>query len=173
MNLSIAARTYVAGTVALAALLLGLLVLVEEPPHVDRLGLMVAIAGVLVFEHFFQGRIARKGHGESYGHEESFLVAMALLAPPFTVAVVIGAAVLAGNVLLRREPVKTLFNVATMLVAVCAGLLVVAVVGGGGEAGPREAVAVLAGSAVFLVVNNLSVSGISSATSSTTSGEGR
>ena len=159
-QLPLAVRLYVAAMAALAAGVILALVAVDDG-RFHRLWLMLAFAAVLVLEHFFQGRLARSsGQGESYGHEESFLVAMALLSSPLTVGVAFAAAVLAGNVMLRRPLIKTVFNVSAMVVAGGAALLTFDLVADGGEVGPQDAIAVVLAAAVFLVVNNVTVSGV-------------
>jgi PAS domain S-box-containing protein len=152
---------YVAGVAGVAAAMVIGVAVVDSDPDFGRLWLALVFAAVLTLEHFFEGRIAHKsGQRESFGHEESFLVAMALLLPPVVVIVGFGVAVLAGNMLLRREAVKALFNVAAMLAAAGAGLLSVVAIAGTEPEGIRGAAAVVAGAAVFIVVDNVAVSGV-------------
>jgi PAS domain S-box-containing protein len=94
----------------------------------ERPWLVVAIAALIALEHLYAApRLARgRELGETHTHEESFFVAMALLTSPLMVLVAFGSGFLAGNVLGRRSPLKSVFNVALMVGAPAAGLLVFA-----------------------------------------------
>ena len=156
-----AVQLYVVGVVALAGGVLAALVQVDDHPAWHEMPLMLAIAGVFVIEHLFEGQIARKsGQRESFGHEESFLVAMVLLSSVFVAAVAFAAGSLAGNLLRRREPLKIVFNVALMIASVGGAFLAVTAVAGAQPAGARGALAVVIGSAVFYVVDHGGVSGV-------------
>jgi PAS domain S-box-containing protein len=154
-------RPYVAAVGAGAALLVGALVLANRGPDLGRLWLMFAFGAVLTLEHLFEGRIARRsGQGETFGHEESYLVAMALLASPVAVIIGFGSALLAVNLLRRREAVKFAFNLAAMLGPAAAGLLVLIAIAGTDPAGGRGAAAALAASVVFIVLDSTAVAGV-------------
>ena len=152
---------YVAGAAVLAGGVLAALVQVDDDPAWHELPLMLAVAAVFVVEHLFEGRVARKsGQRESFGHEESFLVAMVLLSSVLVAAVAFAAGSLAGNLLRRRQPLKMVFNVALMTVSVGGAFLAVTAVAGSQPAGARGALAVVVGSAIFYVIDQGGVSGV-------------
>lgn len=154
-------RLYIGGVATLAALLALGVALADRDPDFGRLWLVAALAAVLALEHLFEGRLARKsGQRESFGHEEAFLVAMALLAPPVVVLIGFGAAVLAGQLIRRRDAVKTAFNLSMMVGSAAAGLLVIVAIAGTDPAGVRGAVAVIAGSALFIALDTAAVAGV-------------
>ena len=154
----LAVRIYVACTSLLAVAAVAALAVVD--PRLERLWLTGAFAALIALEHLFETRLVRRGEqGESYSHEESFLAAMALLASPISVVAAFGAGFLAGNVLMRRHPMKAVFNVAIMVLASACALLVVEAAGGASTE-PRGAAAVLAGALVFAVVNRVALAGV-------------
>ena len=153
-------RAYVAGIAVLAAVAAAALVAVDAGETIDEPWLLVTFAALIALEHLFATRLVRKGgQGESYSHEESFLVAMAMLASPLSVVSAFGAGFLAGNVMLSRAPLKVVFNVAIMVLASACALLVVEAAGGW-SADPRGALAVLAGALVFVLVNRTAVAAV-------------
>ncbi len=152
--LPLSLRLYVVAVSALAAVLLSALAVFDERDTFDRPWLAVVFASLIALEHLFETRLVHAGEeGESYSHEESFLVAMALLASPLSVALTFAVGFLVGSLILRRRPIKALFNVAAMVVAACGGLLVISALGGAETANPRTVLAVLAGAAAFVVLN--------------------
>jgi PAS domain S-box-containing protein len=154
-------RAYASAVGALAAFTLVVLVVLVEDRAFERLSLMLGIAGILVVEHFFDSWVVREsGQREIYGHEESFLVAMLLLSSVLTAALAFALAVVAGNLLIRRKPLKTFFNVSVILLSSGVALLVVLAIAGDDPTGPLGAFAVLAGSGAFLAVNHVAVSGV-------------
>lgn len=154
-------RAYVTGVWILAGAGLLAAVLATGDYGLDEPWLIAAFAGVIVVQHLFETRLVRgREQGESVTHEESVLVAMALIASPLSVVIVFAAGFAVANLLLRRERVKAVFNVANAVAAVSWALLVVHAVGGSGATSFRGVLGALAGAAVYLAVNNASVSGV-------------
>ena len=152
---------YVTAVCALSALAAAVLAAVSGSEGVGALWLIAAFAGAIVVEHLFETRLLRGPHqGESTTHEESFLVAMTLLAPPLGVVLAFAAGFLAGNLVRRRSPLKLLFNVAAMVLAAATALLVVEALGGGQATSARGAIVALAGVIVFIALNRALISGV-------------
>lgn len=152
-------RLYVAAVSILAATLVVVLAQTSEGDLLDRPWLTALFAALLALEHPFEIRLARRGHGESTSNEEAIFAAMVFLTSPLAVVLAIAAGFAAGNVLLRRTPLKGTFNVAAMVLAASAGLLVVEALGGAREADLAAALAVVAGAAVYEAVNRAAVAG--------------
>ena len=158
---SLSVGRYVAAVCVLSAAAAVALAAVSHSQGLGRPWLIAAFAGAIALEHLFETRLPRKrDQGESTTHEESFLVAMALLAPPLSVVVAFAAGFFAGNLMRRRSLLKLLFNVAAMVLAAAAALLVVEALGGGQAASARAAAATVAGVAVFVVLNRALISGV-------------
>ena len=158
---SLSVGRFVTAVCAVAAASAAALVAVSGSQGLGRPWLIAAFAGAIALEHLYETRLLRKrDHGESTTHEESFLVAMTLLAPPLSVVVAFAAGFLAGNVIRRRSPLKSLFNVAAMVLAVSAALLVVEALGGGQGTSASAAAAAVAGVALFIVLNRALISGV-------------
>ncbi len=85
---------------------------------------------------------------------------MALLASPVAVIIGFGSALLAVNLLRRRETVKLVFNVAAMVGPAAAGLLVLIAIAGTDPAGARGAAGAAAASVVFIVLDSVAVAGV-------------
>ncbi|MDQ3992659.1 MAG: PAS domain S-box protein, partial [Actinomycetota bacterium] len=152
---------YVAAVCALAVVSAAALAALDGYHGLGRPWLIAAFAGAIALEHLFETRLLRKpGQGESTTHEESFLVAMALLAPPLAVVIAFAAGFLAGNVVRRRSPLKLVFNVAAMVLAAATALLVVEALGGGQGASASAALAVVVGVTVFVLLNRALISGV-------------
>ncbi len=161
MTLPPRVRAYVTGVWIFAGAGVLAALLVTGDYGLDEPWLIAAFAGVIVLQHLFETRLVRgREQGESVIHEESVLVAMALLASPLSIVIVFAAGFAAANLLLRRERVKAVFNVANAVAAVSCALLVVHAMGGAGATSVRGVLAALAGAAVYLTVNNVSVSGV-------------
>ena len=152
--------TYV-GAVTVAAVAAVVALAAAPGPGFDDPLLIALFGALIVGEHLFEARLVRDGEqGESTTHEESFFVAMTLLASPLAVVAAFAAGFLVGNVVRRRAWRKALFNVAAMTLTAAASLLVVVALGGADQTAPRSAFAVLAGGVVFVVVNRAVVSGV-------------
>ena len=156
---SVPIRLYVAAISILAATLVVVLAWTSEGNLLERLWLTALFAALLAFEHPFEIRLARRGHGESTSNEEAIFAAMVFLTSPLAVVLAIAAGFAAGNVLLRRTPLKGFFNVAAMVLAAAAGLLVVEALGGANDPDLASALAVVAGAAVYEAVNRVAVAG--------------
>jgi PAS domain S-box-containing protein len=152
-------RLYVAAISILAATLVVALAQTSEGPLLERLWLTALFAALIALEHPFEIRLARRGHGESTSNEEAIFAAMVFLTSPLAVILAIAAGFAAGNILLRRTPLKGIFNVAAMVLAAAAGLLVVEGLGGARDADLASALAVVAGAAVYEAVNRATVAG--------------
>jgi two-component system, OmpR family, phosphate regulon sensor histidine kinase PhoR len=152
-------RLYVAAISILAATLVVVLAETSDGGLLERPWLTVLFATVLALEHPFEIRLARRQHGESTSNEEAIFAAMVFLTSPLAVVLAIAAGFAAGNVLLRRTPLKGIFNVAAMVLAASAGLLVVEALGGAQNADLAAALAVVAGAAVYEAVNRVAVAG--------------
>jgi PAS domain S-box-containing protein len=152
-------RLYVAATALLAATLVVALAQTSEGDLLERAWLTALFAALLALEHPFEIRLARRGHGESTSNEEAIFAAMVFLTSPLAVVFAIAVGFAAGNVLLRRSPLKGIFNVSAMVLAAAAGLLVVEALGGAREADLAAALAVVAGAAVYEAVNRVIVAG--------------
>ena len=84
--LPLAVRFYVAATAVVAAAAALLLAVVDQGDVVDRPWLVAVFGALIALEHLFETRLVLdREQGESYGHEESYFVAMALLASPIAV----------------------------------------------------------------------------------------
>ena len=161
MKIRISLRLYVALVALAAGGFLSVLALSEIGGGLDRPWLIPLFAALIVLEHFFETRLVRRGEqGESYSHEESFLVAMAMVASPLDVLLTFAIGFLVGNVLLRRPPLKTLFNVSLMVVSAGAALLAAAPLGGAQGMSAQAASAALVAGAVYLLVNRVTVSAV-------------
>ena len=156
---SVPIRLYVAATALLAATLVVALAQASEGDMLERAWLTALFAALLALEHPFEIRLARRGHGESTSNEEAIFAAMVFLTSPLAVVLAIAAGFAAGNVLLRRTPLKGIFNVSAMVLAAAAGLLVVEALGGARDADLAAALAVVAGAAVYEAVNRVTVAG--------------
>jgi PAS domain S-box-containing protein len=156
---SVPIRLYVAATALLAATLVVALAQTSEGDMLERAWLTALFAALLALEHPFEIRLARRGHGESTSNEEAIFAAMVFLTSPLAVVLAIAAGFAAGNVLLRRTPLKGIFNVSAMVLAAAAGLLVVEALGGARDADLAAALAVVAGAAVYEAVNRVTVAG--------------
>jgi PAS domain S-box-containing protein len=152
-------RLYVAAISILAATLVVALALTSGGGLLERAWLTALFAALLALEHPFEIRIARRHHGESTSNEEAIFAAMVFLTSPLAVVFAIAAGFAAGNVILRRSPLKGVFNVSAMVLAASAGLLVVEALGGAGDADLGAALAVVAGAAVYEAVNRAAVAG--------------
>jgi PAS domain S-box-containing protein len=158
---SLSVRLYVAATVVLAAGLVLLVAVVEKGGLFDRPWLIAAFGALIALEHLFEGRLVREGEqGESYSYEESFLVAMALLASPFAVTLAFAAGFVSGQLIVRRAPIKALFNVAAMVASAAVALLVVVAADAERATSPEAVAAVLVAAAVFILVNRTLLSGV-------------
>jgi PAS domain S-box-containing protein len=155
------ARVFIAVIALLALGAVALLVAVADGSLVERPLLVAAVALLIGLEHLFGTRLVRRGpQGETTTHEEAYIVALALLepAPAVVAAVALGFAL--GSVLMRREPLKAIFNVSAMTLAAAVAMLVVEALGGGTSSSGLAVIAVAAGAVVFALVNRLSVSGV-------------
>ena len=156
-----ALRAYVAGVTALCGAAVIVAAVVWDGGVGDRPWLVFAFAAAIAVEHLFGTSLAHEGgQRETTTHEESFLVAAAFLVPPLGILAVFAAGFAAGNVLMRRDPLKTVFNVATMILCAAAALATIAALGGADELTPRVILAVAAGALAFIVVNRLLIAGV-------------
>jgi PAS domain S-box-containing protein len=152
-------RLYVAAISILAATLVVVLAQTSDGALLERLWLTALFAALLALQHPFEIRLARRGHGESTSNEEAIFAAMVFLTSPLAVVLAIAAGFAVGNVLVRRTPLKGIFNVAAMVLAASAGLLVVEALGGARDADLAAALAVVVGAAVYEAANRLTVAG--------------
>ena len=152
-------RLYVAAVSILAATFVVVLAQTSDGGLLERLWLTALFAALIALQHPFEIRLARRGHGESTSNEEAIFAAMVFLTSPLAVVLAIAAGFAAGNVLLRRTPLKGIFNVAAMVLAASAGLLVIEALGGARDADLASALAVVAGAAVYEAVNRAAVAG--------------
>ena len=152
---------YVGTVAALAGAAIVAVALGQDAAAFERPWLIAAFAAAIVVEHLFATRLAHEGdQGETTTHEESFLVAAAFLLAPLDVLAVFAAGFLGGNLLLRRSPLKAVFNVATMIVCAAVAVATISGIRGGDELTPRALVAVAAGTVAFVVVNRLLIAGV-------------
>ena len=94
-------RLYVA-SVAVVAAFLAAAVARASGTDIGREWLVLVFAALIALEHVFESRLVREGEqGETTTHEESFLVALALLAPPLAVVAAFAGGFLAAVVLKR------------------------------------------------------------------------
>ncbi len=154
-------HAYVAAVAALAAGTVVHTAVLSDARLGDRPWLVLAFAAAITVEHLFSTRLVRgRSEGETTTHEESYLVAAAFVLGPLGVVAVLGAGFAGGNVLLRRPPLKTVFNVASMIVAAALAIAVIEAIGGTDDLAPRVVVAVAAGTFAFALVNILLLAGV-------------
>ncbi len=160
MTRRLAVRAYVTGTalVALVAVTATYLSAGERP--FGRLWLLLAFAVLVCLDTVLSVRLSRGTESESRANEEALLVAMALLMPPLAVVCALASGILAGQLLLRRDPLKGFFNLAQFTAAAAIGLLVVAPLAPANGVSGRRTAAVVLAVLVFSLVNRLAVSGV-------------
>jgi len=105
------------------------------------------------------------GSSQAHHLDEGFFVVLALVTPPMgTIAAFLLATVLA-QVIRRRTPVKTVFNVAQITISVSAGLATVYLVAPpGSHLGVPQLAAALLGAVVYFLVNSAALAVILAAT---------
>lgn len=156
-----ALHAYVGAVAALAGGAFVLAAVFTEGVLGERPWLVVALAAAITVEHLFSTRVAHdRREGETTTHEESYLIAGAFLLAPVGVLTVFAVGFAGGNVLLRRPPLKTVFNVVSMVVAAAAAVAVIAAIGGVDDLTPRAVAAVAAGAAAFTLVNRMLMAGV-------------
>ncbi len=93
-------------------------------------------------------------------------LSIAVISPNFAAVVTVFASILGAELLARREPIKTLFNVSQFVFAEAFAVATYLTLGGGSLLdGTPPAIAFLAMVAVFLVINKLAVSTVVSVAS--------
>jgi PAS domain S-box-containing protein len=144
------------GAVGVAAVTSSVLVALLDGGISRRWWLLPIVGGLLVCEHLVEtGVVHGREQRERIGLQEGYLVALALLTRPLGAVIVFAAALAAGNLLARREPIKALFNVASMTFGAALALLVVAAVEQATGSVPLLASAAVAAGAIFFAVNRL------------------
>ncbi len=160
MTRRLAVRAYVTGTALVALVAVTAMYLSAGERPFGRLWLLLAFAVLVCLDTVLAVRLRRGTESESRANEEALFVAMALLMPPLAVVAALASGLLAGQLLLRREPLKGVFNVAQFAAGAALALLLVAPLApASGASGGRTAAAVLA-VLVFSLVNRLAVSGV-------------
>ena len=155
------ARVFIALTAVLAAGAVALLLAVHDGELVYRPWLVAAVAALIGLEHLFSTRLVRQGaQGETTTHEEAYIVALALLEPGPAVVAAVAAGFVIGSFVVRRELVKSFFNVSSMTLATATAMLTVEALGGGTSDSRWAIAAVTVGALVFAVVNRLSIAGV-------------
>jgi signal transduction histidine kinase len=153
----------VAGLLLLGAVLSGCVLLLPRAGLLDdRLPLPAAVTILVCLAALSEVAHVRVPHGdtaEDLAFFEAIVVVAALVLPP---GIAIGGALLGSTtawVLMRRAPVKTLFNLGMFAAATASMLLVVHTIGGEGHRSLdlRLIAALLAGTAAFGVVNHLAM----------------
>ncbi len=145
-------RLYIAGLCVLAVAAAVLVAAVDR--GLDRWWLGVAAAALIAVDHVFATQVRREGRQrESFSHEEAYVVVLALVASPLVAVSAFAAGFLVGNVVARREPIKVAFNVAAMTFQASVAVLIVNMLRGSDDAGPRTAAAAVVGGVVFYLLN--------------------
>ncbi len=139
-------------TVALAA--------VAAPrPLFDRVGIFLAFTAALAVTWAYPLLALHREETEALILDEAFLVAMALILPPFEVILALGAGMAIGLLARRRPLLKALFNVGQTLTAAGAALLVMnAIAPLPGPVEGRRLLAVIVGAGVFFALETVAVS---------------
>jgi PAS domain S-box-containing protein len=138
-------------------------VLVAGADGVDRRTLWLApvLGLVLLIECARDVRFRHRGdQGQSITHDESFLVAGVFLIHPYGIVLALTLGLLLADVILRRPPVKILFNAAKSVGTVSLGLLVVEAIGDAGAPTTRGAVGAAAGGLLCVALSDVVVSGV-------------
>jgi diguanylate cyclase (GGDEF)-like protein/PAS domain S-box-containing protein len=106
-----------------------------------------------------------EGSSQAHHLDEGFFLVLALVAPPMGTVAAFGLATVLAQVIRRRAPVKTVFNVAQIMLSVSAGLAVVHLVAPpGGRLGAEQLGAAVLGAVVYFVVNSFALAMMLAAT---------
>jgi len=115
--------------VVVAAAATGLALALVDGDLSRRVWLLPIVGALLAGEHLFEtGVVHDHEQRERIGLQEGYLVALGLLASPLGAVLVFAGAFLVGNLLMRREPIKVLFNVGAQTLGAALAMLVVATV---------------------------------------------
>jgi diguanylate cyclase (GGDEF)-like protein/PAS domain S-box-containing protein len=129
--------------------------------------LLLMLAGLVMASWVWPIFMYSDNASQAHHLDEGFFVVLALVATPIgTISAFVLATVLA-QAIRRRAPIKTIFNVAQIMIAASAGLTVVHLVAptGNGLGVPQLAAAVL-GAIVYFLVNSVALAAILAATGS-------
>ncbi len=142
--------------VGVAAAATGVAVALIDDDLSRRAWLLPVVGALLAGEHLFEtGVVHAREQRERIGLQEGYLVALALLASPLGTVLVFAGAFVVGNLLMRREPIKALYNVGALTLGAALAMLVVASVEQSTASVPALAGAAVGAGAVFFVVNRL------------------
>jgi diguanylate cyclase (GGDEF)-like protein/PAS domain S-box-containing protein len=121
----------------------------------------VAVGVLMVGSWVWPVVVFRGGESEAFHLDEGFFVILALLVPPLLTLATLALATALAQVVRRRPPVKSIFNVGQVLIAAGLGLIVSRAI-----AAPTPALtasqiaAMLLGVAVYFVVNTMLVNSV-------------
>jgi hypothetical protein len=126
---------------------------------------LVVLAGLVLASWVWPILMYSDGSSQAHHLDEGFFVVLALVSPPMgTIAAFLLATVVA-QVIRRRAPVKTVFNVAQITISVSAGLAVVHVVAPpGNHLGVPQLAAAILGAVVYFLLNSVALAVILAAT---------
>ena len=145
---------YVAAVCLLAVAAVAAVALVD--PGIERAWLGVLGAVAIALSHLFETNVRRSvRERESYTHDETFLVVLALLASPLVAVAAFAVGFAAGNVLVRRQPIKGVFNVAALTLQTAVAAVAIDLLRGDDVAGARTAAAAIVGVIAFFALNRL------------------
>ena len=127
----------------------------------ERAWLAPVVAVLIALGHLGETHVLRgREQRESFSHDETYVVLLALLASPVVGSVAFAAGLLVGSAIARRDVIKAVFNVGSMTLSVTLALVASAALAGGDDSSPRAAAAALAAAVVFYVTNRLLLSGV-------------
>jgi diguanylate cyclase (GGDEF)-like protein/PAS domain S-box-containing protein len=153
-----AAQAVLAATVAVAVLCAFGLVEVFGTRGFGSSAVLLALSGLVLANWVWPILMYSDGSSQAHHLSEGIFVVLALVTPPVGTLEAFVVATVLAQVIRRRAVVKSVFNVAQIVISVSAGLAVVQLVAPpGGRLGIPHLAAALLGAVVYSLVNSLAL----------------
>jgi diguanylate cyclase (GGDEF)-like protein/PAS domain S-box-containing protein len=150
-----AAKAVLAGTVAVAVLCVFLLVEAFGSRGFGSVAVLLALSGLVLASWVWPILMYSDGSSQAHHLSEGIFVVLALVTPPVGTLEAFVVATVLAQVIRRRVAVKSLFNVAQIIISVSAGLAIVHLIAPqGGRLGIADLGAAVLGAIVYSLVNS-------------------
>ena len=160
-GLPAAARLYVAAVTVAAVGAAGAVGFGYEHKGVGSVALIVVLSALVVASWIWPIVMYSDGSSQAHHLDEGFFVVMALLLPPAGVLLSFFAATIVAQSVRRRPLVKSVFNVAQIMLAVTFGLMTARIIATPGHhLNLLELTAAAIGACVYFLVNSVALAGV-------------
>jgi PAS domain S-box-containing protein len=156
----VGARTYIAATAALGAILVTGAAVAVAGDGVERPELLLLFGVVIVFSERVPLFVIQDHEGEGLALSDVFLIAMAMLLPPFEALLGFTVAMLVAEAMRRASPTKGAFNVGQFAVSGAAAIGAMHAVTDFDTVGLVQVAAAVFGGVVYFAINTALVAGV-------------